>query len=252
MYPNVITNMKFRLLCPKRYLLVTLLLASVSLYAQNTLRDPLDEGGKRISGGYGYATIGISTQDLSSLNAYAGNGVNFQEKPISMGGGGQLMIKNLVLGGEGGRAMGQEARLGSQDLLYSSGWGKFYLGYVLYSKNGLLLYPKFGLGRYKQSLLLKEYGGFGSVDTVFTGTYPSTIIVKTGVLMSLGFAFEWMPGFDETAGSGAVVGFEAGYHLGISENAWEAHGVKLNGGPSLLPSGIYAALHIGFGGWNLQ
>jgi hypothetical protein len=101
-------------------------------------------------------------------------------------------------------------------------------------------------------LLLKDPASAGSVDTVLTGTYPATLLVKTGMLMSLGFAFEWMPGFDETAGSGVVLGLEAGYQLGISENAWEAHGVPLAGGPSLLPSGIYAALRIGFGGWNQQ
>ena len=62
--------------------------------------------------------------------------------------------------------------------------------------------------------------------------------------------FEWMPGFDESAGSGIVIGLDLGYHLAITEGPWEANTVTVGYNPKVSPTGIYANFHLGFGGWN--
>ncbi len=221
--------------------------------AQDTIPDPMDDGGpKRVSGGYGYAIGGYSMKDVAGLTNFVGNGTSFSDGAIGFGGGGMLMVRSVLLGGEGYSSLKQKETFGSQDLTYESGWGKFYFGYVLVGKKGLLLYPKVGVGGYKESLTLNNKAANVTMDTVFTGAYTGTNLVKQGVLMSFGAGFEWMPGFDETSGSGIVIGLDLGYNLAITENDWKAYEAPLSGGPVLKPTGLYANLHIGFGGWNRQ
>jgi hypothetical protein len=230
------------------------LLLSVSFaYAQDTIPDPMDDGSpKRVSGGYGYAIGGFAMNDVDGLSNFVGNGASFSGNAIGFGGGGMLSVRSVLLGGEGYSSLKQKATFGNQDLTYESGWGKFYVGYVILGKKGLLLYPKVGIGGYKESLTLNNKSANTSMDTVFTGAYTGTNIVKQGVLMSFGAGFEWMPGFDQSAGSGIVLGLDLGYNLAITENDWKAFETTLTGGPSLKPTGLYANLHIGFGGWNRQ
>jgi hypothetical protein len=237
-----------------RFIAMVVLLASFSIgYAQDLPAEPEDEGKpKKISGGYGYAAGGFGMKDVDALNTFVGNGVSFSGNGFSLGGGGMLMVRSVVLGGEGQRFFKQKAEFGSQNLSYESGWGQFYAGYVLLGKKGLLLYPKVGIGGYKQSLVLTNDNAVNTMDTVFTGAYTGTNLVKRGVLMTFGLGFEWMAGFDETAGSGIVFGLDAGYHLGITEKDWEAYGTGLGANPELSPTGMYVRLHIGFGGWNRQ
>jgi hypothetical protein len=234
-------------------MLLGLLFTFSSSFGQDTIPDPMDDGGpKRVSGGYGYAVGGYSMKDVDGLATFVGNGTTFSSGAIGFGGGGMLMVRSVMLGGEGFSNLKQSASFGSQDLTFESGWGKFYVGYVLLGKKGLLLYPKVGIGGYKESLTLTNRDADATMDTVFTGVYSGTNLVKKGVLMSFGAGFEWMPGFDQTSGSGVVFGLDLGYNLALTEGAWQAFEADLTGGPVLKPNGIYANLHIGFGGWNRQ
>jgi hypothetical protein len=209
------------------------------------------EGPKHVSGGYGYFTPGFGMQDLGALNTFTGTNA-FEGNGITLGGGGVLMIRSIMLGGEGGSYLSRKATVGNRDMNFESGWGKFTLGYVVVGRKGLLIYPKVGIGGSKQTLTLQKTNAVADMDTVLAGNYVGTTMQKNGLLMSFGAGIDWMPGFDETAGSGFVIGLDFGYNLGLSERAWQAFGRNLSGGPSILPTGIYANLHIGFAGWNRQ
>lgn len=206
---------------------------------------------KRISGGMGYFMPGFGLQDLGALRAYTG-AQGLQDHRFSIGGGGQLMVRSLILGGEGSSFLDRKETVGNLDLQFHSGWGKGTVGYVVYGRRGLLIYPKVGFGKANQSLTIVNTTAAPNVDSVFAGNYTGTTIKKSSLFMSFGAGFDWMPGFDETAGSGLVIGFDVGYHLGLTENGWTAFEHRIAGGPSVTPSGIYANLHIGFGGWNRQ
>jgi len=210
-----------------------------------------EEKGKHISGGYGFFSPGLSLRDGAALNSYLGQDL-VSSTAFSLGGGGVLMIKSLMLGGEGGSFLKDKVENGNLAMTMESGWGKFTLGYVVYGRKGLLIYPKVGIGGYKNSLTLQKTNTLANVDTVFAGGYTGTNLQRNGAFVCFGAGFDWMPGFDETAGSGIVLGFDAGYNLGITEKSWEAYGTALNGGPTLSPNGIFVNLHIGFAGWNRQ
>jgi hypothetical protein len=250
-------HMKIHPLSARLIAIAVFCLSFASGYAQDTLPFPSEEGkGKKVSGGYGYASGGIGMKDVDALNSFVGNGVDFQGNGVTIGGGGMVMIRSIVIGGEGASYLKQKASFTSNsagyDLEFDAGWGQFYAGYVVLGKRGFLLYPKVGIGGYKQSLTLTDANPVANMDTVFTGAYTGTNLVKRGMLMSFGLGFEWMPGFDETAGSGIVFGLDLGYHLGVTEKNWEAYGQDLGPAPGLSPSGMFARLHIGFGGWNRQ
>lgn len=245
--------MKIKRLFPVFVSALALLLSFSVSYGQDSIPDPMDDGSpKRVSGGFGYATGGYAMKDVDGLTNFVGNGTSFNSGGFEIGGGGLVMVRSILLGGEGMSYQKQKASFGAQDLGYESGWGKFFLGYVVMGKKGLLLYPKVGIGGYRESLTLNDKSAVGTMDTVFTGAYTGTNLVKKGLLMSFGAGFEWMPGFDETSGSGFVFGLDLGYNLALTENDWEAFETKLSGGPSLTPTGFYANLHIGFAGWNRQ
>lgn len=221
-------------------------------FAQDTLAFPEDDGPKKVSGGLGYALGNFGMKDVDALNSFIGQGIALRGNNFAMGGGGAVMVRSVMLGGEGASYFKQKASLSDQDLTYEAGWGRFYMGYVLLGKKGILLYPKVGIGGYKESITLHHHTAPASMDSVFLGTYTGTTVVKKGVLMSFGLGFDWMPGFDEAAGSGIVLGVDAGYHLALSEKGWQAYKSTLSGGPSIVPTGFYASLRIGFGGWNRQ
>ncbi len=231
-----------------------LLLGSISFgFAQDNEATAPKKEHKKISGGFGYFSPGYGLVSNEALNTYVGSsGSSFEDNGITLGGGGGLMIKSIMLGGEGSSFLDQSGNFGNMDLTFHSGSGKFSLGYVVYGRKGLLVYPKLGIGGYNYELTMVNKDAVASVDSAFTGAFTGTSLTRKGTFVSAGVGLDWMPGFDETAGSGLVFGFEAGYNLSINENGWESFGTKLSGGPALLPDGIYFKLHIGFAGWNRQ
>ncbi len=239
-------------------LAILLALGFTSAYAQdedddgNNEATPIEkEGPKHVSGGFGFFSPGFGMQDLGALNTYT-KSTAFEGNGITLGGGGVIMIRSIMLGGEGGSFLTREATTDKLDMQFESGWGKFTLGYVVYGRKGLLIYPKVGIGGSKQTLTLNKLDAVANMDTVFAGAYTGTTMQKNGMFVSLGAGIDWMPGFDETAGSGFLLGLDFGYNLGLTEQAWQAFGANLSGGPAITPTGIYANLHIGFAGWNRQ
>lgn len=237
---------------------IGMVLTCLSMAAQDSIPvpDPMDDGRpKRVSGGNGYATAGLGMKDVSSLDATFGNGVQFKDQSLTLGGGGFLMIRSIMLGGEGMSYWNQAADFdnGNQEVKYESGWGQFYMGYVLFGRKGFLLYPKVGIGGYKESLTLVNKSAVDTMSTILTGAYTSTNLVAKGAMMTFGAGFEWMPGFDESSGSGITLGLDLGYHLAVSSRGWESVNQTIKGStPDLKPTGFYANFHIGFGGWNRQ
>lgn len=212
--------------------------------------------GAKVSGGYGYFTPGATMLDTDGLNSYLGDygfGDQHNGNRITLGGGGMMIVRNFILGGEGHSLMGQDFNNPTQSLNIKGGWGQFNVGYVLLGKKGMLLYPKIGIGGYNHRMVVTDAGQTASVDDVFfSGNYSGTELIKNGLLLSGSIGFDYMPGFDETAGSGIVFGIEAGYNYAATDNNWTAYEANLAGGPALNMTGAFARIKIGFGGWHRQ
>ncbi|MEM1000549.1 MAG: hypothetical protein AAGN35_26080 [Bacteroidota bacterium] len=229
--------------------MLALLLAFSTLPAQDD-----DKRGK-VSGGYGYFSAGIIDLETAPLNAsLTGNGYGeASSTQITLGGAGFLIVRNFIIGGEGHGVVSQEMNSSAQNATLEGGWGQFNLGYVLLSGKGILLYPKVGIGGYNHRLVIQNAQNLPSVNDVFAeGNYSGTELIRNGLLVSGALGFQFMPGFDDSSGSGLSIGLEVGYNYAANEGAWEAYGTPLTGGPSLNMTGIFARLNIGFSGWHRQ
>jgi hypothetical protein len=225
------------------------------LFAFSSLQAQDDERKAKVSGGYGYFTPGIVSLDMVPLNAYlTPNGFSeTSDLNFTLGGGGFIIVRNFILGGEGHSVISQELASPDQNVNLQGGWGQFNIGYVALSRRGFLLYPKLGIGGYNHQMTIRSAGATPSVDDVFSdGDYSGTELIRQGLLLSGAVGMQFMPGFDESAGSGLTFGLEVGYNYAATENAWTAYETALAGGPAMNMTGIFARLQIGFGGWHRQ
>lgn len=251
---------------PLRWSLLLMLLfglfTTASLQAQSTdgdgdnaffnFEDEEEEPRKtKISGGLGYFIPGYVLKEHTMLNDYLRSDI-FEDNGITIGGGGQIVVRNFVIGGEGHGTLTQEGTFGTQTAKLRSGWGTFNLGYVVWSKRGFMLYPRVGVGGYNNRLTLMSNTGPNTVDQTVIGIYPGTELVQKGVLLSGDIGFSWMPGFDETSGAGLVLGLNIGYNYAATSGDWYAYDNVLTGGPVVDPSGVFVRLTIGGGGWHRQ
>ena len=161
-------------------------------------------------------------------------------------------MKNIVLGGEGHGILVKRASSSLLNAQLSTGSGQFQMGYIVFAKKGLIVYPKLGIGRFTHELRLKEQIATTTLDTIVAGNYSGTLLSRKGTLGSVEACVDFMPGFDESSGGGLAFGLAVGYQMQLNDKGWDAYGTPVTGGPDVDLSGLYVRLRIGFGGWNQQ
>lgn len=237
------------------FLLSFLLLGGVaSAQFDGAFDDPEEERILKISGGIGYFSIGYGLRDMAPLNSSLGtDGFGaFEDNGITLGGGGQIIVRNFVIGGEGNNFIKKEVENGEDLARFRSNTGIFRFGYVVLSGKGFLLYPRIGVGGFTQELFLKDGSGNATFQDLVSSQGSGSILKKSGWLTEAALGFEFMPGFDETSGSGLVFGLDIGYQYAPGSQEWELWDEPITGGPGIDPGGLFIRLHIGGGGWHRQ
>lgn len=118
-----------------RFWFALILLTSVSFAQEEDKRTT-------IHGGAGYFMPGIQILSIGDLNSK----LESKQYPklsssfTSFGGGGHAIIYNFVVGGEGHGLVGKDVSNNNYTINLSSGYGIFDLGYVIFSKYGVLIY----------------------------------------------------------------------------------------------------------------
>jgi hypothetical protein len=213
-----------------------------------------DRGRKRVSGGQGYITAGYHMFKMDEYNAYFAPDAlpAVKDNGISLGGGFNIIVRNLVLGGVWSNILEKSSSASQLDAKLKSSMGLFQVGYVVFAKKGFLVYPKVGIGNFNNDLTLKENRQTTTFDTISAGNYPGSLLNNRGLLGNAELNLDWMPGFDESSGGGLMFGLGVGYNMGLTDKGWDTYGTTVTGGPAIDLSGLYVRLRIGFGGWNLQ
>lgn len=211
-------------------------------------------GGKKVSGGFGYFTPGYLMYSLEEFNEYFEPDAYapVKDNGITLGGGGTLLVRNFLLGGEGHGVLSKKASSSLMNAELESGWGMFNIGYVVFARKSFLLYPKLGIGGYSHELTLKDQIAGTTMDTVTAGDYSGTMLSRKGMLGSAEINFDFIPTTQESSAGGLVFGLAVGYQMAFADKGWEAYGTKVSGGPNINPSGLFVRLHVGMGGWSLQ
>ena len=211
----------------------------------------------REGGGMGYSMFGWGTLDIGALNSrlerkgYSSMSDNF----FSVGGGGHGIINNkVILGGEGHGLLGEEVTSGNYKNSVYVGYGFFNVGYIVYSKKQLRLYPLLGLGGGGMNLKIREKPVSLSFDDVLNDPERSVELSTGGFLLSFAVGMDYLLilGEDEEGKGGLVFGLRAGYNLSPFESGWEMDEIEISGAPEMGITGPFIRLMFGGGGFEKQ
>lgn len=211
----------------------------------------------KTTSGRGYFIAGTNVLDLDALNSrLVSNGYKeFSNNFIAIGGGGHGIINKIIIGGQGGTIFGgdETVELGTETFKTSliGGYGFFDVGYIIYSKKGLNIYPFLGLGGGGLTLKIVEDSS-PNFDELLTDPKRSVELNMGGFLLNLALGMDYFIklGGDETGAGGLVVGVQAGYMIApfAGDFQWEAN--ELAGCPDIGFNGPYVKFMFGGGGYG--
>ena len=229
----------------------TLILFSTTSQSQGLVKHA------REGGGMGYSMFGWGTLDIEALNSrleskgYSSMSDNF----FSVGGGGHGIINNkVIIGGEGHTLLGEEITSGNYKNSINVGYGFFNVGYIVYSKKQLRLYPLLGIGGGGINLKIKEKPVSLSFDDVLNDPERSVELSTGGFLLSFAVGMDYLLllGGDEEGEGGLVFGLRAGYTLSPFKRGWEMDEIEISGAPDIGITGPFIRLMFGGGGFEKQ
>jgi len=204
-----------------------------------------------------YFQVGNSNMDLSELNnplktaGYSPMPENF----ITLGGGGHIFYKRLVIGGEGSSYIvnitASENNYASARL--SGGHGFFNIGYLAYSGARWKVYPMLGIGGGKYNLeIVQNQNPNGNLVNVLTYTPLLDEKLQTGgFLLNLSLNISTAihaPKSKSTAGP-VILGVRGGYIIQPWMSAWTYEYSNVPSS-SMCMQGWYAMFQVGFGVWS--
>lgn len=208
----------------------------------------------KVSGLAGWFHAGFSTDDKDPLNAsIANSGVPvFNDNYLGLGGGGMLIIRNFVVGGEG--YSGLQAEAGNENTLirYATGGGHAIGGYTVIKKKGLILYPAVGIGNYNQTVFMQDMTRDPSFNDLVNDPGAGSELKRNGLMLSGRIGLNYMFSFGETSGNDFFLGVDVGYNYAATASSWRLFGNDVAGGPDIDASGVFVRIKIGYMVLNYQ
>ena len=245
-------------MCGKGNIAIVLIVVAVAsiLFANNSQSQGLVQHARE-GGGMGYFMFGWSTLDIEALNSrleskgYSSMSDNF----FSFGGGGHGIIKNrVIIGGEGHGLLVEEVTSGNYKNSVNVGYGFFNVGYIVYTKKQLRLYPLLGLGGGGMNLKIREKPVSLSFDDILNDPERSVELSTGGFLLSFAVGMDYLLilGKDEEEKGGLVFGLRAGYILSPFKSGWKMDEIEISGAPDMDITGPFIRLMFGGGGFEKQ
>lgn len=206
----------------------------------------------RFSGGGGYVGMGGYAPDMQSLNRFLPDdqGTVFKRGVTIFGGGGHLMMGNVLIGGEGfGLIPARNAGLHGKSEL-KGGFGLLQIGYMFWLSKGIAVAPRFGIGAGHMEVLsefadgdpgpVPPPGGTAKVrrDIEHQGLIVDISVLATGVLIGAR---------DDRDRSGIFLGLKTGYLLDLSPGNWTYNGKTADGNSPVSLGGPYISIVLGGG-----
>ncbi|MDZ7262335.1 MAG: hypothetical protein ONB05_09560, partial [candidate division KSB1 bacterium] len=192
-----------------------------------------DEGMKK-GGGAGGFEFGLNRFDSGELSTkLQAKGFEALEKNnFSLGGSGYGIIGEKILLGGGGYGFQQDVFSDTLKASVSAGYGVFNVGYVVFSKKGLRLFPMIGIGGGGVNLKIVERGVIPTFDEVLDNPRREAN-VSTGsflVQFAVGMDYFLKLGEDEKGAGGLLFGIRAGYTFAPTKADWKMEDMDVLGG----------------------
>ncbi len=203
------------------------------------------------SEGGGYFMVGSSVIDLKALNSKLEEKgyPSLSDNLLSLGGGGYGIIGRVMIGGEGHGLIGKGGTEKGYKTSVGGGYGFFNLGYVVYSRNNLKVYPLIGLGVGGMTFTIVEERSL-SFDEILDDPKRGVWLSTGGFLLNLALGTEYLLklGEVEKEEGGLILGARIGYVLAPFKDGWKMDEIGVSGGPEASVAGPYLRLMIGGGG----
>lgn len=229
------------------------LIAVFCVLFSTTVHSQERASGAHEAGGMGYSMFGRAMLDLDALNSrleergYSSMSDNF----FSTGGGMHWIYKSgLILGGEIQTLLGGETVSGYYKHSLTAGYGIFDIGYTVFRKNELRIYPLLGVGGGAINFKISEAIVPSSFNDVLDNPRRSSQLWTGGFLLNVALGMDYLLtiGEDERGKGGFVFGVRAGYILSPSKGGWTLGETELADAPEMQMTGPYIRLMFGGGG----
>jgi hypothetical protein len=203
----------------------------------------------KLSGGFGHFSFTEQTLNLSALNGYLKEEGYNQINPaqFSWGGGGNFVISNFLIGGEGAGFMNSRVSSNLNSISFTGGYGTFNLGYIVHSGKRSILYPMLGAGGGEFTMLISQKMNSNADFKDQLSTPAGSAQMQAGGLI-LQAQLAWQYTFYGEGKSGFLIGVKSGYRY--CPNTWKlnVNGSALSNSPGINMNGAYVTLIIGGGG----
>ncbi|MFQ3675027.1 MAG: hypothetical protein SNJ64_00600 [Endomicrobiia bacterium] len=207
-----------------------------------------------LSGGSGFFSFGSSVINIDDFNTFLQNKgySKMSDNFVSFGGGGQAVIDNVIIGGEGHGLTGKEEDIGSgYKASINAGYGFFNIGYVVLDVGNFNIYPLLGIGGGGIDVKIAERSQ-PSFSDILSNPKRGVEINTGGFLLSISLCTEYLfnLGTSYSANKGGVLlGLRFGYTWSPSYN-WMLDGSSIPGSPNVGINGYFVRLTAGFGGFS--
>lgn len=205
--------------------------------------------------GRGFLQAGYMRLDLDELNSSlsAAGLPTLDDTFLTLGGAGYANRGRFLFGGEGHGVLGSEETTvdGARRLETSGGYGLVRVGYLVFERAGMDIFPLVGIGGGGMSLEIAERSAPTFEDVLEVPERSSSL--STGAfLLDVSLAANYrvlVEDTDEGEAGGLLLGLQAGYTFTPGDTSWDLDGINsVAGGPELQIEGPYLRLSVG--GWG--
>lgn len=202
--------------------------------------------------GAGGFLLGVATADFDDLNAeLKSRGFTpLKSNNAVYGGLGYGIVRGrIIIGGEG-VAFTQDVSSDTMQASFQGGYGFFDVGYVVYAKGGLNVFPLLGIGGSALDLWIVGKDETPSFGRLLDEPKREVNVSTVGLLVDLGIGVDYLLvlGEDQKGKGGLLLGFRAGYRLSPMQADWTMRDRDVLHGPDVRLTGPHVCLLIGGGG----
>ena len=226
----------------KIYISALLLFITQSAFSQNEDPDIMRGGGGGFSLGYG-------NMDVSAFEEFIpGEAKRFSNDQLLFGGGGRSFIGNFIIGGSGQGMIGDTHTSDSLKMQLSGGMGTMDLGYLVFNRQQLKIYPMLGLGGGGYQVQISENENL-TADEVREDPGREITVGTGGFIADVSLNMNFLPvveqSEDGSAYGGLNIGLRAGYTYGVRFDEWGFAGGDISGGSDFNMEMFYVKVTIG-------